>query len=132
MQHELFFAIGNDKLEDLKALSKKYDISKSYYEAGGMTPLHSAIYNQNAEAVRMLLELGADPEVNNYRTGATFISMWANQYHEFEYWTELEEMFFLYCEYAGWKREDWCHDIVHLIFFQGWPKATDYFTQNFK
>lgn len=129
--HPLFKAISDGKLDDIKKLSKKYDISKSYDEVRGMTPLHSAIYNQNADAVYTLLELGADPEVENPISGHTFISMWARQYIEFEYWDELEDIFFAYCEYGAWKRSDWCHDIVHLIFFQGWPKAADYFKQSF-
>lgn len=130
---ELLGSIRRRDLEKIERLANEgEDISSPIPEANYMTPLHIAIYNQNIEMTELLLRLGANPEESNPFNGGTFISMWANNYIEFEYWDHLEEIFFLYCKYAGWKRPDWAHDIIHLIFFQGWPKATHFFSQDFK
>ncbi len=128
--NELLKAVQTDKPDEVKKLVAS-GVNIDIVDFSGFTPLLSAIYNQNVEMVRLLLELGANTEISHPITGNTYISQWANNFVEFEYWEDLEEIFFLYCEYAGWKRPEWSSEIVHLIFSKGWPKAADHFKQDF-
>jgi hypothetical protein len=129
---EFLGAIRREDLIKIERLAREgADISSPIPEANYMTPLHIAIYNHNIDMTRLLLKLGADPWVENPVSGATYISQWENGYHEYEKWDKLEEFFFLYCEYEGHKHPSWCHVITSLIFSEGWPRATDYFKQEF-
>lgn len=130
-ESELLGAIRRNDLSKVESIAKSgADISSPIPEARNMTPLLVAIFGHNIDIIEILLRNGADPEIPNPQLGYTFISAWSRIFEEYESWEKLERIFFLYCEYSGYKKPNWCKSIIHLIFEKGWPEAPMYFSQD--
>ena len=63
---EVFFRLGVEKSEDLLQMLRNVE-NPNYQDDKGISYLHRACQAHNFEAIKILLELGADPNINDMR-----------------------------------------------------------------
>ena len=63
---EIFFRLGIEKSDDLLQKLKNID-NPNYQDTKGISYLHRACQRHYVEAIKILLELGANPNINDNR-----------------------------------------------------------------
>ena len=63
---EVFFRLGVEKSEDLLQMLRNVE-NPNYQDDKGISYLHRACQAHNVEAIKILLELGANPNINDMR-----------------------------------------------------------------